>query len=210
MKLIPEADAAFWSRVDKSGDCWVWQQRSGPATTYGSWRGSPANRVALNFREPLPKLRRRLDPGERSHWQALHHCDNPPCVNPDHLYWGTSGRNAEDRKQRHPKCEYVSVMWGKRCRGTAAHDLGDVWACGPHRRLVIAQGRVDIPTIHDHVEPPRPALHLAVKGDDRSSYAACGRWIRSTSAGPLDQVTCRTCLRSLAYERAERKKANDQ
>lgn len=28
--------------------------------------------------------------------QVLHHCDNPPCCNPDHLFLGTSQDNADD------------------------------------------------------------------------------------------------------------------
>jgi excisionase family DNA binding protein len=31
---------------------------------------------------------------------ALHHCDNPECVNPLHLYWGTHQDNANDRERR--------------------------------------------------------------------------------------------------------------
>lgn len=29
---------------------------------------------------------------------ALHKCDNPPCANPDHLYWGTHRDNQLDRQ----------------------------------------------------------------------------------------------------------------
>jgi len=32
-------------------------------------------------------------------WNALHKCDNPHCINPTHLYAGTSKQNAEDRKK---------------------------------------------------------------------------------------------------------------
>jgi len=31
---------------------------------------------------------------------ALHHCDNPPCVNPEHLYEGTHADNIEDKVRR--------------------------------------------------------------------------------------------------------------
>lgn len=32
--------------------------------------------------------------------QVLHHCDNPPCCNPAHLYEGDPARNAQDREDR--------------------------------------------------------------------------------------------------------------
>jgi hypothetical protein len=28
---------------------------------------------------------------------VLHHCDNPPCINPEHLFLGTKGDNNIDR-----------------------------------------------------------------------------------------------------------------
>ena len=31
---------------------------------------------------------------------ACHHCDNPPCVNPSHLYWGTDSDNTRDATER--------------------------------------------------------------------------------------------------------------
>lgn len=32
--------------------------------------------------------------------QVCHHCDNPPCCNPEHLYVGTAATNAKDRVDR--------------------------------------------------------------------------------------------------------------
>ena len=31
---------------------------------------------------------------------ALHSCDNPPCINPDHLRWGTHAENVQDTTSR--------------------------------------------------------------------------------------------------------------
>jgi hypothetical protein len=50
-----------------------------------------ANRAVLEI-----KLGRPILPG----FLACHHCDNPPCCNPGHLYEGTSGDNNRDAWQR--------------------------------------------------------------------------------------------------------------
>jgi hypothetical protein len=44
------------------------------------------------------KLGRPIKPG----YFACHHCDYPPCINPDHLYEGTPSDNQRDRWERNP------------------------------------------------------------------------------------------------------------
>jgi hypothetical protein len=44
----------------------------------------------------MAKLGRSLLPG----MQACHHCDNPPCIQPEHLYEGTSADNHRDMVER--------------------------------------------------------------------------------------------------------------
>lgn len=46
---------------------------------------------------------------------VLHRCDNPPCVNPDHLFIGNALHNAQDRDMK--KRGHIS-NWSKRALWT--------------------------------------------------------------------------------------------
>lgn len=51
-----------------------------------------AHRLILTFREPPPYPTA----------LALHSCDTPNCINPDHLRWGDQTDNVNDRTERNP------------------------------------------------------------------------------------------------------------
>lgn len=95
-RMGPDKIAAFWMKVDRSGGpdaCWPWmaaRSKSG----YGTQKVFPykvlAHRLALAL-SVLPASEDLL---------ACHRCDNPPCVNPAHLYWGTDADNLRDRLLR--------------------------------------------------------------------------------------------------------------
>ena len=89
----------FWSHVKKGkqDECWLWL---GPLDHYGygkinrgGWHGKTlkAHRVSWEFANGLIP----------SGMCVLHHCDNPRCVNPAHLFLGTHGDNARDRERKH-------------------------------------------------------------------------------------------------------------
>lgn len=85
----------FWEKVDKRGpdECWPWlsaQDRDGYGLFYARGKQVRATAMALEFD------RRPLRPGE---W-GLHTCDNPPCLNPAHLYAGTHLDNVADKVRR--------------------------------------------------------------------------------------------------------------
>lgn len=82
----------FLSKVKPAtSGCWEWQGGKNEHG-YGMFFLSPkartqkAHRIAWEFfRGPIP------DGG-----CVLHSCDNPPCVNPDHLWIGTKKQNSKD------------------------------------------------------------------------------------------------------------------
>lgn len=89
-------DARFWSKVDKTGDCWVWTAgtRGRGSHRYGAIRINGKNRSAHRVsweltNGPIP-----------GGLVVCHHCDNPPCVRPDHLFLGTVQDNALDRDRK--------------------------------------------------------------------------------------------------------------
>lgn len=88
---------AFWRKVDWSAGpdaCWPWLGNRGDKG-YGRLRADGAAHYAHRLSLSLA-LGRPLAPG----MQALHHCDNPPCVNPMHLYEGTRDDNRRDAVER--------------------------------------------------------------------------------------------------------------
>ena len=97
----------FWSKVDKRGpdDCWEWQSN---LDTYGYG----IFRLASTPYKRLPYIAQRVSYFLTYHELpanlcVCHECDNPPCVNPNHLFLGTSHDNSLDRDR---KGRYVPTM----------------------------------------------------------------------------------------------------
>ena len=84
----------FWAKVliGRSVDCWEWQ--------------------ASRFKNGYGQIRHSLDQyAHRTSWIihngpiptgvfVLHTCDNPPCVNPAHLFLGSSKDNTDDMHRK--------------------------------------------------------------------------------------------------------------
>lgn len=87
----------FWAYVVKApGDsCWTWKDAKPGWRVLVRWKGRPhspqlAYRVAYELENgPIP-------PG----LYACHHCDNPSCVRPSHIFIGTAKDNTQDAARK--------------------------------------------------------------------------------------------------------------
>ena len=119
----------FWAKVAKGDGCWEWTAatRNGYGVIGAGGHSGPAlyaHRASwvLHF-GPIP-----------SGMHVLHHCDNPRCVRPEHLFLGTQTDNLADMRAK-GRDFIPAARYGPPHHWYGRDDRGER---NPHARLTVA------------------------------------------------------------------------
>jgi len=86
----------FWSKVEKTDGCWIWKasiQNNG----YGQF-SVRHGKIVLAHRFAYESAHGPIPTDQP--WCVCHTCDNKICVNPQHLWLGTSADNTTDKMRK--------------------------------------------------------------------------------------------------------------
>ena len=96
MRKQRELKERFWEKVDRRGkdECWEWtgakNQKGDGMIRCGQRKLIKAHRLSWEL------CVKKIPFG----FQVLHHCDNPSCMNPKHLFLGTNQDNVNDKMKK--------------------------------------------------------------------------------------------------------------
>jgi len=108
IKRIP-LDERFWKLVNKTDGCWLWTGATNHFG-YGMINSGGHSGNALRAHRVSWIIHNGVIPNGRF---ICHHCDNPSCVRPDHLFIGTCADNNRDMVAKN-RCDRVKRPRGEK------------------------------------------------------------------------------------------------
>lgn len=138
-KRTPEKLAAdFWGRIEKTqGGCWNWtghKRRRGYGCFYANGKGWSATRYMWEVVDGRGTVSSKL--------HLCHRCDNPSCVNPEHLFVGTPQDNVDDailkNRRRYARGEHSGGS--KLTEAAARAILAEALAGIPYKQIGLRYG----------------------------------------------------------------------
>jgi hypothetical protein len=93
-RLIRTPEDRFWEKVEKSEGCWEW---TGNLSEKGYGLFAPKKGHPMGAHRYSYLLANGHLPADL---MICHHCDNPKCVRPDHLFAGTCADNLRDMREK--------------------------------------------------------------------------------------------------------------
>jgi len=127
---------AFFDKVSVGGDNECWEWNASKIRGYGSFQihGKTKYSHILSYElfvGPVPKG-----------LFVLHKCDNPPCVNPNHLFPGTQKQNMEDCAAK-GRCERPELRgalhWCAKLEKEDVLAIRSMYAKGKYTQIQIAK-----------------------------------------------------------------------
>ena len=153
MQMTDEQIARFWSKVDKApgfgpkGECWIWTAalfKAGYGKLTINKKTYYAHRIAF-------LIAKGVDPHKG---EACHKCDNPPCVNPDHIKIADHTFNIRECLQRgRMKHAFICGVFKNNAKLTdeIVQSIRDESPYGAARRRLAIRHGVSVSTINDIV-----------------------------------------------------------
>ena len=151
MKRIP-----FWKQVDKDGPvlshcaelgpCWIWCGCRDTKTGYG--------RTTFNSKTyTASRMVWYLTYGAWPKGDACHRCDNPPCVNPAHLFDGTAKENSIDMVKKGRSAGKLTLL--------QVEEIKEKYNAGSTLALLAKEYKLNRTTVHRAVTS-RTYKHLPI------------------------------------------------